>query len=198
MNNYEYIIASLPVVSKDWKASKDLDCQDILAQIRSQCSKRDNALIDLLADGFDDAKLDRDFYVKALASRNRFIREYFTFDLKLRDAKVRYLNAALGREPDQDIFMDPECTPEEKAVLNAAFAAKDLLERERNIDDLMWEKIGSIIFFDLFSIDMILGFIARLHIVERWLSLDEETGREMFRKLVDEVRGTYSGVKYNE
>ncbi len=198
MNNYEYIIASLPVVSKDWKASKDLDCQDILAQIRSQCTKRDNALIDLLADGFDDAKLDRDFYARVLASRNRFIREYFTFDLKLRDAKVRYLNSALGRDADQDIFMDPECSPEEKAVLDSAFAAKDLLTRERNIDDLMWEKIGSIIFFDLFSIDVILGFIARLHIVERWLSLDEEAGREMFRKLVDEVRGTYSGVKYNE
>lgn len=198
MNNYEYIIASLPVLSKDWKASKGLDYEGILSQIRSQCSKKDNALIDILSEGYDESRLGKEFYDKALSSKDRFIREYFTFDLKLRDAKVRYLNRALGRDEGQDIFNDPECTPEERERLDNVFTADDILERERNIDNLMWEKIDSITLFDYFDIDAILGFIARLHIIERWLKLDEETGREMFRRLVEEVRGTYSGVKYNE
>ena len=47
-----------------------------------------------------------------------------------------------------------------------------------------------IIYFD---INVILGFLCKLHIVSRWAMLDEQTGREMFRKLVDEVRGTFRG-----
>ncbi len=198
MNNYEYIIASLPVLSKDWKASKGIDCNEIVSQIRQQCSKKDNELIDLLEDGHDNSKLGKEFYDKALASKNKFIREYFTFDLKMRNAKVRYLNTALGRDENQDIFADPECKPEEKEKLDSVFTSNDILERERNIDNLMWETIDSITLFDYFDIDAILGFIARLYIIGRWLKLDEKTGREMFRKLVSEVRGTYSGVKYNE
>ncbi len=45
--------------------------------------------------------------------------------------------------------------------------------------------------------NVILSFILKLHIIDRWHILDEQTGREMFRKLVDEVRGTFKGVEYN-
>ena len=48
-----------------------------------------------------------------------------------------------------------------------------------------------------FDMDVILAFILKLHIIDRWHLLDEQTGREMFRKLVDEVRGTFKGVDYN-
>ena len=40
--------------------------------------------------------------------------------------------------------------------------------------------------------------VAKMMIIRRWLILDEETGRIMFKKLVDEVRGTFKGVEYNE
>ena len=42
------------------------------------------------------------------------------------------------------------------------------------MDDLMWSKIESITTFDYFDINVILGFIARLNIVARWLKLDPE------------------------
>ena len=61
----------------------------------------------------------------------------------------------------------------------------------------MWEKIGNLTTFNYFDIDAILGFITKLNIVARWYKLDEQTGREMFKKLVDEVRGTFKGVEYN-
>ena len=59
-------------------------------------------------------------------------------------------------------------------------------------------KISTLTTFNYFDIDTILGFIAKLNIVARWFRLDEQTGREMFKKLVDEVRGTFTGVQYNE
>lgn len=198
MNNYEYIIASLPVLSKDWKTSKGLDCDEVISMIRSQCSKKDNALIDILTGGFDDEKLGKEFYDEACSSRNSFIKEYFTYDLKLRNAKVRYLNGQLGRPADQDIFCDPETSADEKDLMSSVFSTDDILERERGVDNLMWEKLDSMTLFNYFDISVILCFIAKLHIIERWLRLDEATGREMFRKLVMEVKGTFEGVHYDE
>lgn len=198
MNNYEYIIASLPVLSSDWKSSKGVDYDEIISMIRSQCSKKDNLLIDSLTDGFNEERLNEQFYQKSLSSRNNFIKEYFTLDLKLRNAKVRYLNEQLERPEDQDIFNDIYCTPEEKARMDAIFNTKDILERERGVDNLMWEKIDEVTLFNYFDINVILAFIAKLHIITRWIRLDEKTGREMFHRLVSEVKGTFKGVEFTE
>lgn len=198
MNNYEYIISSLPVISSDASTARGIDCDGIVAWIKEQCSKKDNELIDSLLAGFNEDSLGEDFYAKALSSRNKFIREYFTLDLKVRNAKVRYLNRRLERPEDQDIFMDPELSFEEKETIPQAFETGDLLARERAVDNMMWDRISSLVLFNYFDINVILAFIAKLHIISRWLSLDEAKGREMFRSLVAEVRGTFKGVEYDE
>ncbi len=199
MNNYYYIVASLPVLSHEWKPGAETP-QSIRQDILEQCSGKDRQLVMLLEDGFVDGNLTPDFYRTALAHRNRFIREYFRFDLSVRNAKVRYLNRALGRDPEKDtVVLDEDATEEmfdEASSLDAILHGKDILERERGIDDLIWGKIDDLTTYDYFDIEAILGFLAKLHIVERWYTLDEQTGREMFRKLVDEVRGTFKGVRY--
>lgn len=199
MNNYYYIVASLPVLSHEWKPGAETP-QSIRQDILEQCSRKDRQLVMLLEDGFVDGNLTPDFYRTALAHRNRFIREYFRFDLSVRNAKVRYLNRALGRDPEKDtVVLDEDATEEmfdEASSLDAILHGKDILERERGIDDLIWGKIDDLTTYDYFDIEAILGFLAKLHIVERWYTLDEQTGREMFRKLVDEVRGTFKGVRY--
>lgn len=200
MDNYYYIIASLPVLSHDWKPGEHTP-DAIRSEILEQCSAKDRRTIELLENGFSDENLTADFYRSALADRNRFIRDYFRFDLNVRNAKVRYLNEALGRDPKKDVIVLDEDEPqdefEEVSRLDAVLHGKDILERERGIDDLMWEKIDEMTTYDYFDIEAILGFLAKLHIVERWYILDEKTGREMFRKLVDEVRGTFKGVRFN-
>ena len=121
---------------------------------------------------------------------------------------MKYLNKALGREADRDVLtFGEDAAPavlekasaefEEAAALEAVFAQADILSRERGIDDLMWEKISLLTTFNYFDINAILGFITKMNIVARWYRLDEQTGREMFKKLVDEVRGTFKGVEYN-
>ena len=199
MNNYYYIVASLPVLSHEWKPGAETP-QSIRQDILEQCSGKDRQLVMLLEDGFVDGNLTPDFYRTALAHRNRFIREYFRFDLSVRNAKVRYRNRALGRDPEKDtVVLDEDATEEtfdEASSLDAILHGKDILERERGIDDLIWRKIDDLTTYDYFDIEAILGFLAKLHIVERWYTLDEQTGREMFRKLVDEVRGTFKGVRY--
>ena len=207
MANYEYIIASLPDITTGWKFT-DNGPQYYIEEITGQCSKKDNELIEFLLSGHKDDNLNEDFYIKAITHKNRFIREYFTFDLNVRNAKVRYLNKALGRPADKDMMSFPETAPEkvleavaaefeESAALESVLNSEDILTRERGLDDLMWDKISSLTIFNYFDIEVILGFIAKLNIVARWYKLDEQTGREMFKRLVDEVRGTFKGVEYN-
>jgi hypothetical protein len=209
MNNYIYIIAGLPDFTPDWRqGDKSLD--DYFEQMRELLSEKDNETISFIIKGFDKNQIGFDFYKEALAHRMGFIREFFQFDLNVRNQKVRYLNQALGRDAEKDILSmrDPEAEdtglePEEpefkeSARLQAILEGNDILSRERGIDDLYWEKIDEITLFDYLNFDKILGMMVKMMIIRRWLVLDEETGREMFKKLVDEVRGTFKGVEYNE
>ncbi|MBQ3249535.1 MAG: DUF2764 family protein [Bacteroidales bacterium] len=207
MNNYEYIIASLPDITTGWKFGEKTP-EDYIEEIVSLCSEKDRETIAFLMDSYNDEKLDAAFYSVALVHKDAFIREFFRFDLNVRNAKVKYLNKALGRPADKDVLTFGEDTDpkvleaaasefEEAADMETVLAQTDILTRERGIDDLMWEKINTLTTFNYFDIDAILGFITKMNIVARWFRLDEQTGREMFQKLVNEVRGTFKGVEYN-
>ncbi|MDD7154515.1 MAG: DUF2764 family protein [Candidatus Cryptobacteroides sp.] len=195
MNNYEYLIASLPDITPDWKDSGEMSGDAFVDWLREGCSDSDRKLIDFLREGFAAENLNKDFYLRALSHRDRFLREYFRFDLNVRNAKVEYLNRELGRAAGTDIFLTDENGFEEEARLGAVLGSGDILSREKGIDDLMWEKIESLTTFDYFDIDAILGFIAKLNIAMRWNRLDPETGREMFSRIVKEVRGSFTGVR---
>ena len=209
MNNYVYIIAGLPDFTPDWRqGEKSLDAY--LEQVRELLSEKDNELISFIIKGFDKEQIGLDLYKEALADRNGFIREFFRFDMDVRNQKVRYLNQALGRDPEKDVLSlrDPEAedtglepeAPEfkESERLQSILEGNDILSRERGIDDLYWDKIDEITLYDYLNLDRILGMVAKMMIIRRWLILDEEAGRAMFKKLVDEVRGTFKGVEYNE
>lgn len=195
MNNYEYIVASLPVISAGYRG--ELDCDDIVEQIREQLSGADSKSLQTLLDGFNGENLTPEFYQSALKSRERFIREYFSWDLDLRNCKVEFLNKALGRPEGMDIMSisEEEREFERKEEVMAALEVPDLLKRERNLDDLMWEKIDEIQGMDVFSINVILGFVAKLQIIARWLKLDEQTGRALFAQLVDEIRNNKKPIE---
>ena len=195
MNNYEYLIASLPDITPDWKDSGEMSGDAFVDWLREGCSDSDRKLIDFLREGFAAENLNKDFYLRALSHRDRFLREYFRFDLNVRNAKVEYLNRELGRAAGTDIFLTDENGFEEEARLGAVLGSGDILSREKGIDDLMWEKIESLTTFDYFDIDAILGFISKLNIAMRWNRLDPETGREMFSRIVKEVRGSFTGVR---
>lgn len=206
MDNYHYIISSLPVLSPDYKFTVETP-ESLLDGILEQLSESDRALVEFLERGFRRENLNAEFYREALSHRNRFIRSFFAFDLNLRNAKVEYLNKALDRPEGKDII-DPnsdEDLPrvetmefEEASKAEAILYGDDLLARERGLDELVWEKADALTTFDYFDIEAVLGFLSKLNIVSRWFLLDEETGRAFFKKLVEEVRGTFKGVEYNE
>ncbi len=192
MNNYEYIIACLPVLTSDWRGELDTDA--ITEEIRSQLSASDLKLFDFVSNGFDSDKLDADFYRRALSSRNHFISGYFAYDLDVRNCRVEYLNEQLSRPAGQDVLKlgEEERDFEDRSAVMAVLEGQDILERERGLDAMMWEKIDELTVMDIFDIDVILAFECKLKIVSRWLRLDPESGRALFRKLVEELKSTYN------
>lgn len=215
MSNFEYIISSLPWLTADYKYAGGQGFGDVIEEIRDNLGEKDSQALDFLLKGFLPESLDADFYTEALAHPCRFIREYFRFDLNLRNAKVRYLNRQLGRAPETDVLTG-EATEEnesradidgyvfqpgefeEAASVENVLEGTDLIAREKGLDDVVWKKADSLSTFHYFDLTAVLAYVTKLHIVDRWLALDDETGRELFRKLVQEVRGTYKGVKYQE
>jgi hypothetical protein len=196
MANYEYIISSLPAISREWKFGEGRTLDGYIEWIKSQLSDSDDKCVDRLLDGFKDECLDKGFYEAALKDSNRFIREYFTFDLGFRNIKARFLNKVFGRPVSQDTINIEIGEFEEAAKIEEILSGKDILARERGLDSIKWDKINKITTFSYFDLDAVLGIIAKMRLIERWEALDEESGREMFQNLIDETRGTFGGVNY--
>ncbi len=194
MNNYEYIIASLPVLSSDFRG--ELNCKEILDEIAQQLDKKDLSGFKTLVDGFNPDCLNTDFYKKALKDKNNFIRNYFLYDLCVRNCKVRFLNKNLGRDLQTDTIdiTGDDFEFEDTLKVEEILSIDDILRRERGLDDLMWDKIDSLCGLQVFSIDVIYAFIAKLQIVDRWLKLDPERGRELFKELVNEIRNNKKSI----
>lgn len=189
MNNYEYIIAGLPVLQPDYRGKLDTD--SVLEEIRSQLSEKDSATLDFLLGGWGE-DLDEEFYRSASRSSNAFIREFFAYDLQMRNAKVSFLNKELGRPAGQDVVAFGPEDFDDLPKVDEVLAMKDILGRERGLDDLLWAKIDELTVMHVFDMDAILGFTAKLKIVDRWTRLDPETGREMFRRLVRDLKDNYT------
>ncbi|MDD4420753.1 MAG: DUF2764 family protein [Bacteroidales bacterium] len=219
MNNYYYIIGGLPELAPSVENNM-FNYAAVREEIWKQCSPEDKKLIEFLEEGFDEESLIVDFYIKVQESRSMFIKRYFRLDRIIRNAKVTFLAGKLfnGDETenkelikkysvvlpsDQEIGFNGKegvavtLDNSDTQNIDAIFHTSDILEKERKLDEFKWGKINEFTSFDFFDIDVILAFLAKGKLVERWNKLDRETGKALFKKLVDEVRGTFKGVEFN-
>lgn len=189
MDNYVYIVAGLPELVVRYEGS-DFDYAAIKASVEELLSERDRETVAFLEEGFDETSLNGDFYAKAAASKNRFLREYFDFDGRLRNMKVDYLAKRLGKKGDSYHVVLPEADFEEEGRIRSIFENPDFVVREQQIDELKWEKAEDIARMDYFNMNTILAFLVKAKMVQRWAELDKAKGQEMFQRLVKEIRGT--------
>lgn len=179
MDNYPYIIAGLPDLSLSFEKS-EFDYGALRNELFGACSEQDRRLIEWMEFGFKDDNLSPHFYRASAKCKNPFIKQYFEFDRILRTEKVAFLN----HEQTESEF-------EEKGELLKIFELDNIIERERRIDLLMWEKVNDILGQETLNVNVILAFLAKAHIVERWSRLDKVSGEALFRKFVDEINATH-------
>ena len=193
MDNYVYIVAGLPELTSGFE-STGFDYAAVKESIIELLSEKDQKLVELMEEGFEENTLGVDFYTKAAESKNRFIREYFDFDGRLRNMKVNYLAKRLGKNGEDFVVELPEADFEEEKQIQEILADADFVDREQRMDELKWEKASDIARMDYFNMNAILAFLVKAKTVQRWAELDPMKGEEMFHKLVKEVRGTFEGV----
>ena len=189
MDNYVYIVAGLPELTSGFENS-GFDYGAVKESIMELLSKKDQQLVELMEEGFNEQTLGTDFYIRAAQNKNRFIREYFDFDGRLRNLKVEYLAKRLGKESDPYLVNLEEADFEEEKQIQDILADADFVQREQKMDELKWEKASDIARMDYFNMNAILAFLVKAKTVQRWAELDAEKGQEMFQKLVKEIRGT--------
>ena len=193
MDNYVYIVAGLPDLTSGFE-NTGFDYAAVKESIMELLSEKDQKLVELMEEGFDENTLGTDFYAKAAESKNRFIREYFDFDGRLRNMKVEYLAKRLGKQGENYLVELPEADFEEEKQIQDILANADFVEREQKMDDLKWEKASDIARMDYFNMNAILAFLVKAKTVQRWAELDAAKGQEMFNKLVKEIRGTSANL----
>ena len=189
MDNYVYIVAGLPELTSAYEGS-NFDYKAVRESITELLSEKDQKLVELLEEGFDESTLNADFYAKAAKSKNSFIRKYFDFDARLRNLKVQFLAKHLGKKAEDYMVEMAEADFEEEGQIRAILEDVDFVEREQRMDELKWEKASDIARMDYFNMNAILAFLVKAKTVQRWAELDPEKGQEMFHKLVKEIRGT--------
>lgn len=146
------------------------------------------------------------YYNECARSKCRFIRDWYEFDQNLRNIGAAYKARRTGRMPEEAVIGDSYVS-EQLALSSAAdfglkgeidyidkvVAAVDegenLIEKERKIDDIRWNMSEELVEFDYFNINTILSYLVRVNIVNRWMTMDEKTGREMFVRLLHSLNG---------
>ena len=67
----------------------------------------------------------------------------------------------------------------------------DILIREKELDLIRWDWLDEENIYHYFDIDVIYAFLLKALWVHRWMKLDQDTGMELFRKMLKDTRGTY-------
>lgn len=195
MDNYQYIVGSLPCLVPDF-AGQNFSYDSFAKFIKHQLSAKDLRLVEWLEFGMAEKNLSSHFYREVSKSKTPFLSEYFTFDHKIRNVQVKFLAKKLDKDEAQYAIGAVDTDFEEYSDLMRILENPNVIEREQALDRLKWDKITTITTFNYFDMNVILAFLAKGKIVQRWLDMDKAAGAKLFEQFVGEVRGTFTGIKF--
>jgi len=148
------------------------------------------------------------FYDWTQNQDNKFINQWFAYNRDLKNIIIALNGKRFGFSYDNQLIGDSELV--EKLIKSSAsdfglgkqfplfdsilrvFEVKELVDRERGYDALRWKWIDEQTFFDYFTVDRILGYMCKLIILERWISLDPVRGREIFYDILQDLETSFT------
>ncbi len=151
----------------------------------------------------DKKRLTVLYYQCLLKSKNRFVREYFGLELNIKNIfsalncrkygmqtekeiiDINNVSEAILKSSSRDFGLSGEFEAVEQ-LLNI-FEIGDMMKREKAIDLLKWEWLETATFFNYFSIEKLIAYYIKLKMIERWISLDPATGKELFDMFIREM-----------
>jgi hypothetical protein len=143
------------------------------------------------------------YYNKMEQSDNTFIAKWFKFDREIKNIQAAYLSRRHGISAEDYLVNKDDITDlllkntspdfglsrerDYMSELLQTLENQNLLERENKLDMLRWKQIDEINIMEYFSIDVALGTLQKAYIADRWLTLNSENGKKLFRKLIDDL-----------
>ncbi len=141
------------------------------------------------------------YYEACAKSSNGFLRNWSAFDRNLRNVIAAFSARSKGWSPAEVVVGGGDVVDAltrssaadfglkgELEYLDTVIAAMNdegnLVEKERRIDLVRWDKSEELTAFNYFDMDAILGYLVRVNIVHRWTVLSPAVGREMYERLV--------------
>ena len=155
----------------------------------------------------DKKRLTVLYYEHVLSSVNGIVRKWFELELNIKNimaalnAKKHGLNAekdiiranetaeTILKSGSRDFGLGGELAYIEELI--SIFETEDLIKREKALDIFKWEWLDEMTFFEYFTVDKLISYYIKLMIVERWISLDPVTGKELFNKFIEELRNDF-------
>ncbi|MCF0165864.1 MAG: DUF2764 family protein [Bacteroidales bacterium] len=192
MKNYHYIVASLPTMAKDLLESEGSVYERTLEQVFPLLDSHDQKLARWISETFEPERRGSLFYVKARRLDNSFLKSFIGLDRKIRLSQVKFLSESLG--PQVCEYAQGELPETIDGELAAVFAHENILDREKALDRYKWDQIDAFTEGHYFDMDVILAFLAKARIIDRWRELDPVRGEAFFKELISSVRGTFKGV----
>ncbi|MDR1755409.1 MAG: DUF2764 domain-containing protein [Culturomica sp.] len=144
------------------------------------------------------------YYDSLIHSGNAFLAGYAAFSLNLKNLSAALTCKKYGKELEAEIVGENQFAQALKTSRARDFGLsaeypwveqvvrlmenENLTERERGLDNLVWEYVEEQTTFTYFSIDRILGLAVQGMIVERWSRMDPGTGGEIFRELIEKFK----------
>lgn len=157
------------------------------------------------------------FYYEMSDSENEFLRQWYDFDISLRNVLVginmrKNLShiEAIATERDRpsaltlvgrgiaaeavlkstspDFGLSSEFPWVERVL---SLSGQSLTEMEKGLDNLRWDILNELTAFSYFEIEAVAAFTQKLLIAERWLKLEPEAGKARLDKLIEEMMSSF-------
>ncbi len=190
---------------------KSFDPEAIYGTIRRELGRADRKAAGLVWSLMDIYGLERgrieQLYALCGSSSCAWLREWARFDRNLRNVIAAHTARTKGRQVADSLL---SVEGDEVAMSLARSSAADfnlrgeldyidrlltalgdeasVVEKERTIDLIRWEKAESLAEFDSFGAPTILAYLVKAAIIGRWTKLDPATGREMYERLVKQLK----------
>lgn len=148
------------------------------------------------------------FFAYARKNKNWFVNKWYSYLLELQNILTAITcrnkgievephlvgkgetQEALARSQAPDFGLKRDIDYIDKLIAIAEIP--DIIDRERRIDLLKWEMVNELTIWEYFSTEFVLGFMVKAQIVYRWSKLDPNVGKDMFSKLMDDLRKTFA------
>ncbi len=155
-----------------------------------------------------EQKLQTLFFDFVLQTKNEFLKTWFEFDLNTRNIltainckkynyniekqlirvkqKNEVFESLIKKNSKLDTLSDDVMFAEK--ILKIAESNDNSSKKEIELDKLKYQFLEDSTFFKYFNIEKILAFVIILNMSERWIKLDNKTGEELFKKIINNLQ----------